>query len=973
MAPKDSNTTKGSSPQIKETRVISKKLSVDELLNSRGASGTYIVNGFLESDYNSKLAGEAGLEVYDEMRKADSQVRASLMVCMLPLLSTEWYFDAAKDEETDEVGEVEQEVADFCSKAMFEKMDISWTSHLTEVLTLLPFGFSIFEKTYTADDDDDHIWIKSLGYRRQKTIVKWEMEDGAAGITQQLPSQIVELDHPNVGETKVSIPSSKLLLFSYQREGENYQGVSVLRSAYKHWYIKDALYKFDAIRHERQGVGIPVIELPMKSTTKDREEAKAILRNIRANEQGGVVLPNPNWKFYFADLQAGNVSDIWKSIDHHNREIAKNVLAQFLELGNTESGSRALSEDQSDFFLLALEALANMIEDVYNRHLIPELVDLNYEVKDYPKLRHRKLGSVDYSTISTVLSTAVSAGIMEPDEDLEEWFRDMIDAPKKVILEEDDMDDMEEEIDPITGMPVDPNIEPEIDPETGLPIDPAIDPAIDPETGLPIEASEFRIVSEETKKKISDSLKKANAGKGKGNAIAQRRAQRLKKAGVRDTASRRAKNVQSAQDATSGKLPEAKKKKRSKLGTALKKLTAKKPKAKKAKKTGKKLGDALKIASKKKVHAHEASEYGLIFAETARHVLSAQALVPKTAQEPLPPKVFKENTYESWRPLTFAEQKIDFNSINKVVNKFKGALNIEIDTITADQKADLLKQVQRAVEKNDIVSIGTLRAKYTGDLSSALTNVQKEMFEAGKISASTEMNVRVAGTAREVMGALKVGNDKLVQKMTSDMESAASLAVSQTIARKGGSISGTGTAEAVNAASQAIDKVLESKGRLNTLTLMGSLNLGRASVFERYPEKVYGFQYSAIVDDKTTDLCLSLDGRVVAAGSADFYSYGPPQHYECRSLWVEILQEEEFKPDTDDIPSKITANSSIDVFQDLSAPIIAKGSSAVKVLQEEIDWRKAQVDTYQKSGQYQNRIDTHQARIKQLEKSVKGK
>ncbi len=1060
---KSTKTTKGSASQIQTTRVISKPITQEELLNSAGVSGTYIVNGFLESDYNSKLSGIEGLEKYDEMRKADAQVRASLMVCMLPLLSTEWYFDAATNPDTGEVGEDEQMVADFCTKALFEKMDVSWTQHLTDVLTMLPFGFSLFEKVYTADEEDDYIWLKELGHRKQKTIYKWEQEDGSAGVVQQLPSMIQDIEHPNYGKNRVDIPAAKLLLFSFQKEGDNYAGVSVLRSAYKHWYMKEVLYKFDAIHHERQSVGIPYIKLPKGASPKDKEEARAILKNIRANEQGGILLPNPTWECGFLDLQARQTSDVWKSIEHHSMMIAKNVLAMFMELASGDGGSRALSEDQSDFFLLSEEAVANLIEDVYNRHLIPELVDLNFEVTDYPKLRHRKLGSVDYSTISTVVSSLVGSGVIEVDEDLEEWMRNLIDAPKKVTPEEEAIEGEPEDqqIDPTTGLPIDPNVDPTtglpIDPATGLPMDPNIQNTqavpLTPEEQAQADAAQatldnqsataeelevaanlfialseksygFRIVSEETKKKISDALKARNGG-GKGNVIAQRRDARLARAGKRVTPKSGAATMQKIKDAlnqvgtNSAKTPM---KKTSKLGHALKKIAihqkmkgkgGKGKKAKGAKASKKKVSTPSKVAPKaskvtppkpaakapapkaaaptpkataltksaalrksvrvaKKVHAHEETEYERIFSETAKSVLIAQRSIPPLVGAPVPKsREFKENSYQSWRPLTFAENKVNWTSIGKTMDQFKAALDSELDSITKDQKADILSQVQRAVEGNDIAAVGQIKAKYVGDLSSALTNVQKEMFEAGKTAAALEMGVKSPPTAREVMGALKVGNDKLVEKLTNDMSNAASLAVTQTVSKKGGLISGTGTADAVSAASEAIDKVLEAKARLHTLTLMGSLNLGRASIFERYPEQIYGFQFSAIIDENTTDTCLSLDGRVVLSGSSDFYSYSPPLHYNCRSIWVEILQDEEYKPEADDIPNRIPTSQTIDGFEDLEAPVIQPNSPAMKIIQDEIDQRKAQVETYQKNDQFPNRVESHQARIDSLENALK--
>lgn len=78
---------------------------------------------------------------------------------------------------------------------------------------------------------------------------------------------------------------------------------------------------------------------------------------------------------------------MFESIKHHNREIAKNILAQFLELGDTSSGSRSLGDSQQSMFLQALEAVANQVADTINRFLIPQLVDFNFDVEIYPRLK----------------------------------------------------------------------------------------------------------------------------------------------------------------------------------------------------------------------------------------------------------------------------------------------------------------------------------------------------------------------------------------------------------------------------------------------------------------------------------------------------------------------------------------------------------------------------------------------------------
>lgn len=108
------------------------------------------------------------------------------------------------------------------------------------------------------------------------------------------------------------------------------------------------------------------------------------------------------------------------------------------------------------------------------------------------------------------------------------------------------------------------------------------------------------------------------------------------------------------------------------------------------------------------------------------------------------------------------------------------------------------------------------------------------------------------------------------------------------------------------------------------------------------------------------------------AGSKEFYDYAPPRHYNCRSIWVEILQDETFKPDITGIPSSITANATIDTFKDLKAPIILKGSPAIKIIQKELEETKQKLADLEASGKYQARAEGYRTRIKELEGSLVG-
>ena len=108
-------------------------------------------------------------------------------------------------------------------------------------------------------------------------------------------------------------------------------------------------------------------------------------------------------------------------------------------------------------------------------------------------------------------------------------------------------------------------------------------------------------------------------------------------------------------------------------------------------------------------------------------------------------------------------------------------------------------------------------------------------------------------------------------------------------------------------------------------------------------------------------------------GSPEFYQYNPPKHYRCRSIWVEILNEETFKPPITGINKNITQQKSLSSFRDIKKPLILKGSPAITTIKQELDERKGKLQKLKDSGLYLDRQKDHQKRITQLESSLKGK
>jgi hypothetical protein len=220
----------------------------------------------------------------------------------------------------------------------------------------------------------------------------------------------------------IHIPIKKLLVFSFDKEAGNIEGMSLLRTPYKHWYYKETLYKIDAIQKERHGIGIPMITLPPGFSPEDRALAENMGRNLRTNERAHIVLP-PNWELIMLKLE-GQPVDCLKSIEHHDKQIEKSILASFL----SEGGSKDVD---LDLFLKATRFIADIVCQTFNDYLIKELVDYNFPgTKKYPHLRARRIGeSADWRTLSFAIRNFVGANIIQPDDQLEKSIRDEMDLP----------------------------------------------------------------------------------------------------------------------------------------------------------------------------------------------------------------------------------------------------------------------------------------------------------------------------------------------------------------------------------------------------------------------------------------------------------------------------------------------------------------------------------------------------------------
>jgi hypothetical protein len=118
--------------------------------------------------------------------------------------------------------------------------------------------------------------------------------------------------------------------------------------------------------------------------------------------------------------------------------IMRSVLANFLSLGTTQTGSRALGGSMRDFFYLSLEAISQKIDETISNTSIRRLVNYNYTPQPGKKLPYPRLVTSNIIVINPLelLEVAKDVGkfdvdLLQPDNDTENWIRKKCGMPLK--------------------------------------------------------------------------------------------------------------------------------------------------------------------------------------------------------------------------------------------------------------------------------------------------------------------------------------------------------------------------------------------------------------------------------------------------------------------------------------------------------------------------------------------------------------
>ena len=401
--------------------------------------------GYVYEDFLPELRWPNAGRVYQQMADNDPVVGAILYLAEMLIRGAEWHVQPASASEED------QDAANFLESCMND-MEVSWANTITEILSMLTYGWSFHEilykvrrgphesnpKFHSRYTDGKFGW-RGFPIRSQASWEKWVFDgNGELVAFQQRPEPTYDL---------YTIPLTKGLLFRTRVSRGNPEGRSLLRNAYRPYYFKQRFEEIEGIGIERDLAGLPVLKTPEDldlwddedpDMVKLRNQAETLVSSIRRDSQEGIILP-AGWELSLLSSGSTRTINIGEVIQRYDTRIAITMLSDLVLIGNgSKTGSFAMADVKQSMLSNALQAQLYNIADVFNQNAVPQLFELNsWDLSELPKIVPGQINSPSLKEVAVMLR-AMNLDLTA-DLDLNNYVRGLMSMPQVTQEEFDEI------------------------------------------------------------------------------------------------------------------------------------------------------------------------------------------------------------------------------------------------------------------------------------------------------------------------------------------------------------------------------------------------------------------------------------------------------------------------------------------------------------------------------------------------------
>lgn len=355
------------------------------------------------------LVQRKGLAVYREMLERDDQVASCIGLLTFARLASGWTIAPASEDETD------KKAAAFVERVFADLTESSVGRLLQDALEALPMGFACVEKVwgepYATGDFRGLRPYRTFRALPQETITVKRNDVGDIepdGIWQSKPMQMVAPGlSPDLFE---HYERDRFILWSWRRKWGNPLGMSILRPAYRWYFLKTKTIEWWARYMEY--FGQPWVWGEVPTGTGDTEKDKILDTLRRFQTQQRIVLESGT-KLNIVEPQATAVLNYDQLLQRCDRGIARTIFTPATLVDTTEIGSYALGKAQKGTYEWVLDNLGQCLQDeVMHEGAIAPLIDHNFGPDvQCPTFRFKDFSEPDRLAIANLYKVLVEIGM----------------------------------------------------------------------------------------------------------------------------------------------------------------------------------------------------------------------------------------------------------------------------------------------------------------------------------------------------------------------------------------------------------------------------------------------------------------------------------------------------------------------------------------------------------------------------------
>jgi hypothetical protein len=370
------------------------------------------------------------MEIFDEMRSSDEAINTAISAREQMIGSSNWLLSSTDDTPRG------KEILEFCEDNIYPVLP----ELLRHLAGAIQYGFGACEKVFEYADRPfarnivrgkirratksigRRIYLRKLAHIRQRTIYSFIVPP--TGDLEFL-RQYVYSGTGQIAFLKTDIPREKVLLWSFNRRGDDYWGYPPTRNCYRAWKFKQQLEKLNLLGVDRFGVGTPIAEEGEGWTQPDRDRLHQFLTAWRSGQNTFLAHPFGG-KITIASAEGQAIANVLEWVKFYNVGIAKSFLTQVSELGTTDTGSRAVGETFTEQLQGVVQSDCEDIANIINEELVIDLVDWNFGPQDaYPVFSPSARIQIDTATAQLINSIKMSGAVVWDAQD-EAWLRDAL-------------------------------------------------------------------------------------------------------------------------------------------------------------------------------------------------------------------------------------------------------------------------------------------------------------------------------------------------------------------------------------------------------------------------------------------------------------------------------------------------------------------------------------------------------------------